>query len=282
MATLFRHDLNRSNWPGRIGGSYKCVEFRGYSSIIAVTAMPTFASSSSRRYFPLIATVLAGAALTAGCAQQRAEGYYNPPRESTVTDAQYQGQGAGYRPLVQAPSQLQIALKAPAPGQPRKPEPTDEEAARLAALQENNAAAAATAAGSASPAAHALVPQAQTYMGTVPCLSPSEQCVAQRVTLTLAPNGRWRSRTIYLNSTGESGAPSAQQGCWDATAEHPPRVLLFDAAGNPLMEFTVAANNVLRVGSVLGITPNLSYNFTRQPDLDPIDELGQTSAPKCP
>lgn len=217
----------------------------------------------------------------AGCAQQRTEGYYNPPRESTVTDAQQQGQGAGFLPLVQAPSQLQIALKAPAPGQSRKPAPTEEEAAHQAAVAENQAAAAAAAAGSTSAAAHALVPQAQTYMGTVPCLSPSQQCAAQRVTLTLAPNGRWRSRSIYLSQAGEAGAPSTQQGCWDATAERPPRVLIFDVDGNPLMELTVAANNVLRVASVLGVTPNLTYNFTRQPDLDPIDELSQSPVPKC-
>ncbi|MFY3666019.1 hypothetical protein ACOTEB_29440, partial [Achromobacter ruhlandii] len=56
--------------------------------------------------------LLAGTALgAAGCAQQRTEGYYDPPAESTVTDAQYQGSGAGYRTVLRAPSQVQIALK---------------------------------------------------------------------------------------------------------------------------------------------------------------------------
>jgi len=230
----------------------------------------------------LIATVLASAVLTTGCAQQRTEGYYNPPRESTVTDAQSQGQGSGYLPTVQVPSQLQIALKSPPPGQPRKSAPTQEEADKQAAIAEANAEAAATAAGSTSAAAHALVPQAQTYMGTLPCMTPSAQCAAQRITLTLAPNGRWRSRSAYLDNAGNEAPPTAEQGCWDATAERPPRVLLADASGNQRVEFVVAANNVLRVRSVLGVTPNLNYSLTRQPDLDPIDEMSQQAAPKCP
>lgn len=233
------------------------------------------------RPLALIATALASAVLTTGCAQQRTEGYYNPPRESTVTDARNQAQGAGYLPVVQAPSQLQIELKAPPPGQQRKSAPTQEEANRQAAVAEAQAEAAATAAGSTSAAAHALVPQAQTYMGTLPCMTPSAQCAAQRITLTLAPNGRWRSRSAYINNAGNEGTPSTEQGCWDATAERPPRVLLADASGNQRVEFVVAANNVLRVRSVLGITPNLNYSLTRQPDLDPIDELSQQAAPNC-
>jgi len=39
---------------------------------------------------------------------------------------------------------------------------------------------------------------------------------------------------------------------------------------------------VLRVRSIGGQTPNLNYNLTRQPDLDPIDELASAAAPKCP
>ncbi|MBV7484404.1 copper resistance protein NlpE N-terminal domain-containing protein [Bordetella sp. BOR01] len=240
---------------------------------------PVLNLASRRSSLTLTAAALAGAALMAGCAQQRTQGYYNPPAASTVTDAQYQGEGAGYRPVVRAPSQLQIELKAPPPGQTRGKSDASNAAAAEAA--EANAASAAEAAGSGSPAAHALVPQAQTYMGTLPCLTPSAQCAAQRVTLTLAPNGRWRSRTAYMDSTGNLGKPSAEQGCWDATAERPPRVLLADANGNQRVEFVVAANNVLRVKSVLGKSPNLNYSLTRQPDLDAIDELSQQPPPKC-
>ncbi|HYG42002.1 MAG TPA: hypothetical protein VEA17_03700 [Bordetella sp.] len=235
--------------------------------------------ASRRSSLALTAAALAGAALLAGCAQQRTAGYYNPPAASTVTDAQYQGEGAGYRPVVRAPSQLQIELKAPPPGQTRGKSDASDAAAQEAT--EASAASAAQAAGSESPAAHALVPQAQTYMGTLPCLTPSAQCAAQRVTLTLAPNGRWRSRIAFLDSAGNLGQPSAEQGCWDATAERPPRVLLADANGNQRVEFVVAANNVLRVRSVLGKTPNLNYSLTRQPDLDAIDELSKQAPPKC-
>src|SRR3546814_9217725 len=83
-----------------------------------------------------------------------------------------------------------------------------------------------------------------TLFRSRPCLTPSAQCAAQRITLTLAPNGRWRSRTAFLDSTGTLSTPSAEQGCWDATAERPPRVLLADADGNPRVEFVVSANNV--------------------------------------
>ena len=63
------------------------------------------------RKLSVMGLLLAGTALgAAGCAQQKTEGYYDPPAESTVTDAQYQGSGAGYRSVIRAPSQVQIAL----------------------------------------------------------------------------------------------------------------------------------------------------------------------------
>ena len=95
-----------------------------------------------------------------------------------------------------------------------------------------------------SATANSLVPQPQTYMGTLPCFSPAMQCTAQRVTLTLAPNGRWRGRTAYLEDAAKKAAPVVEQGCWDATDERPPRVILLDGQGNVRVEFLVAANNV--------------------------------------
>ena len=245
------------------------------------------------RKLSVMGMLLAGAALgAAGCAQQKTEGYYDPPVESTVTDAQYQGSGAGYRSVIRAPSQVQIALKPDA----RKPQNQAQQAAAGAQTTEDGQAVPENTEGSGSgggsaPAApapvpnaavHNLVPQPQTYMGTLPCFSPAMQCTAQRVTLTLAPNGRWRGRTAYLEDDPKKGPPVAEQGCWDATDERPPRVILMDGQGNARVEFLVAANNVLRVRSIGGKTPNLNYNLTRQPDLDPIDELAKASAPKCP
>ncbi|KGD93544.1 hypothetical protein JL37_13935 [Achromobacter sp. RTa] len=245
------------------------------------------------RKLSVMGLLLAGAALgAAGCAQQKTEGYYDPPAESTVTDAQYQGSGAGYRSVIRAPSQVQIALKPDA----RKPQNQAQQAAAGAQTTEDGQAVPENTEGGGSgggsaPAApapvpnaavHNLVPQPQTYMGTLPCFSPAMQCTAQRVTLTLAPNGRWRGRTAYLEDDPKKGPPVAEQGCWDATDERPPRVILMDGQGNARVEFLVAANNVLRVRSIGGKTPNLNYNLTRQPDLDPIDELAKASAPKCP
>ncbi|MFY3171581.1 copper resistance protein NlpE N-terminal domain-containing protein [Achromobacter xylosoxidans] len=247
------------------------------------------------RKLSIMGLLLAGTALgAAGCAQQRTEGYYDPPVESTVTDAQYQGSGAGYRTVLRAPSQVQIALK---PDQ-KKTQSQTAAAAQGAATTEDGqavpegadsgsgssgAAPAPVAPASAqSAAANSLVPQPQTYMGTLPCFSPAMQCTAQRVTLTLAPNGRWRGRTAYLENDPKKAAPVVEQGCWDATDERPPRVILLDGQGNVRVEFVVAANNVLRVRSVAGQTPNLNYNLTRQPDLDPIDELAKAKAPQCP
>lgn len=247
------------------------------------------------RKFSIMGLLLAGTALgAAGCAQQRTEGYYDPPVESTVTDAQYQGSGAGYRTVLRAPSQVQIALK---PDQKKTPSQAAAAAQGAATTEDGQAVPEGADSGSGSSgaapapvapasaqsaAANSLVPQPQTYMGTLPCFSPAMQCTAQRVTLTLAPNGRWRGRTAYLENDPKKAAPVVEQGCWDATDERPPRVILLDGQGNVRVEFVVAANNVLRVRSVAGQTPNLNYNLTRQPDLDPIDELAKAKAPQCP
>ncbi|WP_144632512.1 copper resistance protein NlpE [Bordetella genomosp. 13] len=258
----------------------------------------------------LAAAGLATTLLAAGCSQFGSAGYYNPPPESTVTDAQYHGQGAGYRTVVHAPSQLQIDLKPDAPRRPANttstgtPAPTatgDAAQAANPALADSpvpplppgganarmvNRTAAATVApdadagGPVNPEAQAFMPQAQTYMGTFPCFSRSMQCQAeaQRVTLTLAPNGRWRARTVALEGQGK---PVAEQGCWNVTGERPARLLLLDGAGSTRAELLATANNVLRVRSVLGNAPTLDYSLTRQPDLDPIDELVKQPVPAC-
>ena len=244
------------------------------------------------RKLSVMGLLLAGTVLgAAGCAQQKSEGYYDPPVESTVTDAQYQGSGAGYRSVIRAPSQVQIALKPDArkpqnqSGQPAAGAQTTEDGQAVPEGAENtssNTSPAPAPAAAPNAAAHSLVPQPQTYMGTLPCFSPAMQCTAQRVTLTLAPNGRWRGRTAYLENDPNKGPAVTEQGCWDATDERPPRVILMDSKGNARAEFLVAANNVLRVRSIAGQTPNLNYNLTRQPDLDPIDELAKAQAPQCP
>ncbi|ARP83765.1 hypothetical protein CAL12_25125 [Bordetella genomosp. 8] len=241
----------------------------------------------------VLAVILAGSAGVAGCAEQRQAGYYDPPRPSTVNDAQILGTGADYRPVVRAPSQLQIDLKAPTPSQQQQ-----QEAQRARAIQEGNTSEdgqpvppVGTASADASPAPapaptpsaaeRNLVPQPQTYMGTLPCFAAGMECEAQRITLTLAPNGRWRGRSTYLDNTPSRDKPIAEQGCWQVTDEKPPRVFLIGPDNNTRAEFVVAANNVLRLRAIAGVTPNLNYTLTRQPDLDPINELAKQTPPKC-
>jgi hypothetical protein len=227
-----------------------------------------------------------------GCAQQREAGYYNPPPASTITDAEYQGTGAGYRSMVRAPSQLQIDLKPTTPTQQQQQAAQQAQAKADGRTSEDGQAIPVTTAAADTssetppappidPGRHALVPEAQTYMGTLPCFSSSLNCVAQRITLTLAPNGRWRGRSAYLEGSAPQDKPVAEQGCWEISDEKPPRVFITGTDGNARAEFVVAANNVLRLRAISGVTPNLTYTLTRQPDLDPINELSQQAAPKC-
>lgn len=237
------------------------------------------------------ATVIALAVLgpLTGCAQQREPGYYDPPPASTQGDAQYNAAGAGYRPVVRAPSQLQIDLKPATPSQQQQAAAQQQQAVQAGRVAEDGQPAPVAVASAETPAAPApasgqaskLVPQPQTYMGTLPCFAAGLNCEAQRITLTLAPNGRWRGRSAYLADATNKEKSVAEQGCWDATDEKPPRVFLTGADGNSRAEFVVAANNVLRLRSLAGVTPNLNYTLTRQPDLDPIDELSKQPPPKC-
>jgi hypothetical protein len=108
------------------------------------------------------------------------------------------------------------------------------------------------------------------------------KCSAQRITLSLAPNGRWRARAAYLEQANNSGTPLADQGCWRVIPQVVPRVILLNPAGNVRAEFALTSSNVLRLVSINGDSTNLTYTLTRQPDLDPIDELNKVAAPNCP
>jgi hypothetical protein len=243
--------------------------------------------SASRSLFPKTSALVAlgGALLTAGCSQWFSPDYYNPPNESTQTDAVYQAEGGtGARNTSRAPSQLQIGLRhdtlPPQQGAAQAGLPAAETPLPPASQGGNATAAPAAAADHAEQRAY--LPQAQTFLGTFPCAAPSALCQAQRITLTLAPNGRWRSRATPLS--GQEQAAAAQttdQGCWNVVNERPARVLLLDAHGVPRAELLASANNVLSLKSYLGRPPTLEYTLTRQPDLDPIDELKNQPLPAC-
>jgi len=131
--------------------------------------------------------MLAGAALSAGCAPNRQAGYYDPPPASTRTNAQYQAEGATYRSVLHAPSQLRIELKPTPTAEQQQQKASAAQASSSPAQSSPSVPAnkAATELAAPSAAAHAaaqLVPQPQTYMGTLPCFSPGLRCEAQRVT----------------------------------------------------------------------------------------------------
>jgi hypothetical protein len=61
-----------------------------------------------------------------------------------------------------------------------------------------------------------------------------------------------------------------------------PRIILLNPSGNVRAELALTSTNVLRLVSINGDSVNLTYTLTRQPDLDPIDELNKVTAPNCP
>ena len=253
-----------------------------------------------------------------GCAQMQQAGYYNPPPASTTTDAIAQGDGIYNNQTLRAPSQIQINLQQPStaprtaataapvpsavaanprpttPGQIAGTNVTSGAPATAVAYDSANAPADAppssASADSASSATAApteslqatLIPEPQSFAGTLPCFHPEMKCSAQRVTITLAPNGRWRARAAYLEQSSKNSAVQTDQGCWRASAQAVPRVVLLNNQGNVRAELAMTSGNMLRLISMNGGTANLTYNLSRQPDLDPIDELKGKPAPNCP
>lgn len=217
------------------------------------------------------ATAVISAVLLAGCAQQRPAGYYDTPHESTLSDAQQQAQG---RRGARAPSQLQFGFgesdaeraeqHAPARGHAGEQDSTT---SGDGPTSEQSGATATDATPKARP-----LTEAKTFLGTVPCMTGGADCPASRVTLTLAPAGEWRSRTVLLNAPG-SEQPMIQQGCWDVTGTNPLRIVLQTTNETTKASFTFVNDNVLRINMFNDARPTLDYHLTRQPDIDPIDEL---------
>jgi len=255
-----------------------------------------------------------------GCAQMQQAGYYNPPPASTTTDAIAQGDGIYNNQTLRAPSQIQISLQQPstaprtaaastvapsavaanprtaAPGQVAGTNVTSGAPAAAATYNSANAPVDAppsnasstvdsTPSAAAAPAESlqaTLIPEPQSFAGTLPCFHPEMKCSAQRVIITLAPNGRWRARATYLEQSSKNSTVQTDQGCWRASAQAVPRVVLLNNQGNVRAELAMTSGNMLRLISMNGGTANLTYNLSRQPDLDPIDELKGKPAPNCP
>lgn len=218
-------------------------------------------------------SLLFGAAFLAGCAQQTPAGYYDRPHESTLTDAHQHAQGGrGSR----APSQLQFGF-----GETE----AERAAAARAAQQAQQAQAADTdtsAADVATSAEGTVRPllEAKTFLGTVPCVSGDANCPPMRITLTLAPSGEWRSRTVPVNASG-TGTPLFQQGCWDVMGTHPLRIVMQAQNEESKTSLSFVNDNVLRIMMFNDIRPILDFHLTRQADIDPIDELADQPALSC-
>ena len=270
-------------------------------------------NAAGRRILGLAA--VAALLATGGCAEQMAQmrepGFYDPPPPSSLTDAMARADAAHSMQTLRAPNQIQLDLRrnqgqatdASSPAVPATSGamPAGPMRAEPAAAPVAVAAGPASAAGDAPPqnpgtlpispsaaAANAatvqsqIIPEAQTFTGTVPCFHSEMRCTAQRITLTLAPNGRWRARAAYLERAGGDGGAQIEQGCWRAVLMAQPRVVILTAQGNVRADLTVInAGNALQLGSINGQVPNLVYTLSRQPDLDTIDELNGRPAPNC-
>jgi hypothetical protein len=217
--------------------------------------MPRPIATSLSRLMGLSLLMLLGA-----CAQQSAPGYYDTPRENTVSDAMHRAQGDTL--VQQAPSQLQLGFG----GQGQKNKPAAESGASAVPAQ---------AAG--QQALPQELTETRTYLGTIAC-TDGGQCPPSRMALTLAPDGQWRARNTPLDG---SGSARTSLGCWFLTGTDPTRIVL--QAGDQArasLEFSTA--NVLRVTALNGRAPLLESRLTRQADLDPIKELSSQPAQHCP
>lgn len=233
---------------------------------------------SSTQRTALSALVLGGLAVLAGCAQMQQPGYYNPQKPSSETDAIANAEATYTQQTIRAPSQIQLAIKRPVATSTAVVDPNQLSSNEANALNAGNASQVAPI----GPSAQAqLIPIAQTFAGTLPCFHSEMKCTAQRITLTLAPNSRWRARAAYLEQSDQSGKPLVEQGCWRTYTQQYPNIVLMDMSGNVRAELVMTSNNVLTLKSINGLSPNLSYTITRQPDIDPIAELDKSAPPKC-
>ncbi|MGB6104268.1 MAG: hypothetical protein WBF88_10540 [Pusillimonas sp.] len=200
-----------------------------------------------------------GAALLAlalaGCAQQQPAGYYDVPQDNTAADARNKAQG---RSGARAPSQIQLGF---GQDQPLK-------------------AVAAEPAPSGPAIKARPLAEARTFLGTVPCLSGESNCSATRITLTMAPSGEWRSRTVFLDNP-DAQHNITQQGCWDVIGTQPLRIMLMQKNETSVANLTFINDNVLRINMINDIRPTLEHRLTRQADVDAIDEITSKAPLQC-
>lgn len=214
------------------------------------TVMPRYLFTSLIRLFSIGLL-----ALLAACAQQQEPGYYETGRGSTESDALHRARGNG---STVAPAQLQLGF-----GEQSR-----------AALPE---AAEDVVPAPGSGATPGVLAEARTYLGTLPC-PDGGACPATRMTLSLAPDGQWRSRSMPLDG---SNAATAAMGCWFITDTSPVRIVL-ESGEQHHASLEFIQSNVIRVTRLNSRTPLLESRLTRQADIDPIDELAAEPSQQCP
>src|SRR5690606_32925475 len=111
------------------------------------------------------------------------------------------------------------------------------------------AKAAQEAAAEKAPVAARPLAEPKTFLGTVPCLLNTAGCSATRVTLTLAPDGQWRSRTVVLDEPDAKNTIT-QQGCWNVIGTQPLRILLQLPNEATKANLTFVNDNVLRINTI--------------------------------
>ncbi|HLR13358.1 MAG TPA: hypothetical protein VK104_07060 [Burkholderiaceae bacterium] len=204
--------------------------------------------------------------ILAGCASDYDTSRYHRSRENTQSDAHRQAQG---KRGSMAPAQLQIGFG-------------DSDREREAQDAETSEAAEATALsdGADTSAVPRPLRQAKTFLGTMPCLTADHDCPASRVTLTFSPGGEWRARSEILSESSQ-GEPLAQQGCWEVVSREPLRIILRTVNDSTRAALEFVNDSLLRVHRFNEVAPQLNYHLTRQPDVDPINELVNEPALRC-
>lgn len=198
----------------------------------------------------------------AGCARQQQAGYYEPAKESTLSDARAQAQG---RQNSRAPSQLQLGFGNNQTGQ-----------------QQSNEQDRDTTEPESAEQADVIRPlrEPKTFLGTLPCNMTRQSCSASRLTLTMAPSGEWRARAQPLDGPA-TNQPLLEQGCWKVIGTDPWRIRLQTREDTTLGAVNFEHNNLLRVNSMNNVEASLPFHLTRQADIDGIAELNDQPAMNC-
>ncbi len=204
-------------------------------------------------------TIILLLGLLAACAEQSQPGYYDPPRGSTATDAHQRAEG---RKTAGTPGQLQIGL-GQQQGNKKRP---------ATAQNEPQASAQALAMRSLP----AELSDTRSYLGTIPCAA-GQDCQAMRLSLTLAPDGQWRSRNTPLDGTG---SVQTYMGCWYLSGTKP-TTLVLQVGDNALLSLKFIATNVIQINWAGGQQSLMDARLTRQADIDPIAEITPGTPLNC-